>query len=56
MNRHRFLLFAGLVQGGVLLLAVGVGYGLGISPTKLVRWSNGDLIGGLVAVLPLLAV
>lgn len=56
MSRSRFLLFAGLVQGGVLLLAVGVGYGLGISPTKLVRWSNRDLIGGLVAVLPLLAV
>ena len=56
MSRQRFLLFAGLVQGGVLLLAMGLVYALGLSPTMLVRWSPRDLIGGLLAVFPLLAV
>jgi uncharacterized protein len=56
MSRSRFLILAALVQGGVLLLAILGGYLLGISPTQLVRWSLRDLIGGLLAVLPLLLV
>ena len=56
MSRSRFLLMAALVQGGVLLLAILGGYLLGLSPTQLVRWSPRDLIGGLLAVLPMLLV
>ena len=56
MSRYRFLLLAALVQGGVLLLAILGGYLLGLSPAQLVRWSPRDLIGGLLAVLPMLLV
>ena len=56
MTRSRFLLFAGLVQGGVLLLAVLVGYELGLSPASLVRWDSRDCLWGLLAVLPMLGV
>ncbi len=56
MSRNRFLLFAAVVQGGVLLLALIVAYTLGLSPAKSVRWEMRDLIGGLLAVLPMLVV
>ncbi len=56
MSRNRFLLFAVVVQGGVLLLALVVAYTLGLSPTKSVRWEMRDLVSGLLAVLPMLAV
>lgn len=56
MSRHRFLLLAVVVQGGVLLLALLLGHTLGLSPAKSVRWEIRDLVGGLLAVLPMLVV
>lgn len=56
MTRGRFLLFAGLVQGGVLLLAVLVGAALGIPLANLVRWDGQEVMWGLLAVLPMLGV
>ncbi len=56
MSRNRFLLLAVAVQGGVLLLAWLVGHTLGLSPAKSVRWEMTGLVGGLLAVLPMLAV
>lgn len=56
MTRGRFLLFAGLVQGGVLLFAILVGAALGIPLANLVRWDGREWLWGLLAVLPMLAV
>ena len=56
MSRPRFLLLAGLVQGGVLLAAILFGYAIGISPFQIVMWDARDLLWGLLAVVPMLVV
>lgn len=56
MTRSRFLLMAHLVQGGVLLFAIAVGYGIGVPVTTLMRWDSLDLMWGILAVLPMLAI
>lgn len=56
MSRRRFLQFAGLVQGGVVLLAFVVGYLIDVDPRQLVRWEPLSLAWGLFAVGPMLVV
>ncbi len=56
MSRLRFLQMAGLVQGGVVLLAFLIGWVVGVQPLSLVRWDAGNLGWGLLAVVPMLGV
>jgi membrane protease YdiL (CAAX protease family) len=53
-SRSRFLTLAGWVQGGVLLLAFLIGWGLGLDPLTLVHWDERSFVFGVLAVLPML--
>ena len=53
MNRSQFLQWAGLVQGGVVLLAFLAGYLIDVDPFSLVRWETQSAVWGLLAVVPM---
>jgi len=53
MSRSQFLQWAGLVQGGVVLLAFLAGYLIDVDPFSLVRWETQSVVWGLLAVVPM---
>jgi uncharacterized protein len=55
-NRYDFLKVAGAVEGGTLLLALGLGWALGISPGQYVEWTWPAVGLGLLATLPIFLV
>ena len=54
LSRSRFLTLAAWVQGGVVLVAFLIGWGIGLDPLSLVRWDGRSLVFGLLAVAPML--
>ncbi len=56
LERRRFLQVAVLVEGGLILLAAGLAWGLEIFPSDLLAWNTQAVLWGLGATLPLLAV
>ncbi len=55
-DRSEFLRLAGLVEGGTVLVALALGWLLGIRPFALLTWSWSALAWGILAVLPMLGV
>ncbi|MBX3439767.1 MAG: CPBP family intramembrane metalloprotease [Planctomycetaceae bacterium] len=55
-NRVEFLNLAGLVEGGTILVALGGGWLLGVSPWSSIAWSGEAVAVGLLATLPILGV
>lgn len=53
-SRSRFLTLAASVQGGVVLFACLIGWGIGIDPWSLVRWEGRSFAFGVLAVVPML--
>ena len=46
--------FAAAFEGGLAILAIGLGWVFGVMPTETIRWSLSDIGWGLVATLPML--
>ncbi len=53
MSRTQFLNLAGLVEGGTVLLALGLGWTFGVSPWNLMTWDISAVAVGLLATLPM---
>jgi len=53
---QNFVPMAVLVEGGIGVLAIGLGWLLGYPPLRLVRWAAADVTAGLAATVPLLVV
>ena len=53
--RH-FALLAGVFEGGLVVVAVGLGWLVGQDPLESLRWSAADAAWGAVATVPLLVV
>ncbi len=54
MSRKEFLNLAGLVEGGTVLLALGLGSVLGVSPWDVLHWDLTSVAVGLLATVPML--
>jgi len=54
-DRHQFLNFSGLVLGGLALIALGLGWAVGIDPLSNWSWSWRAIAWGIVGTLPLFA-
>ncbi len=52
-ERGTFLNFAAAIEGGLLLLALGLGWLVDVSPLLLIGWNWAGLAFGLAAVVPL---
>ena len=56
LTPQQFLLSAAIFEGILLAVAFGGGWLAGINPTMHLRWSTSDLLLGVAATLPMLAV
>jgi hypothetical protein len=56
MTPQQFLISAAIFEGILLAIAFIGGWFTGINPTAQLRWSGADLLLGLLATLPMLAV
>lgn len=54
-DRHQFLNFSGLVLGGLALIALGLGWVVGIDPLSKWTWHWSAVAWGLLGTLPLFA-
>jgi membrane protease YdiL (CAAX protease family) len=55
VSRAQFLNLAGIVQGGLVFLALALGWLAGIEPLGSIRWTARDAAWGAAAILPMLA-
>ncbi len=52
-DQQSFILGGSLISIGIIVIAFGVGWGLGVSPLANLTWNWTDLLIGIVAALPL---
>ena len=53
MSRTEFLNIAGIAEGGLVFLAFGFGWFVGVSPTQMLNWDLQTLAVGLLATIPM---
>lgn len=53
MSRTQFLNLAGVIEGGLILLSLGLGWAVGVSPFEFMDWELDAVAIGMLATLPM---